>query len=288
LFRSILNKYVFGFFVFVVLALVLISYTGRERTSLTPAEKVIKDLITPLENGVTVVINAVGDTVNPVFSIGSINEQNKNLKRKVSELEAENLLLKEYEYQNLRLRDLLQFKDSVSKDYEIISAAVVARNPSNSFQTVTINRGENDGIQRNMAVVTSMGLVGHVINVSRYSAEVMLIIDNESAVSSLVQITRTPGVIEGPADRNGYLKMSHISKEAPLRNKQVIISSGLGGIFPKGLPIGKIVKVEIESNGLEKYALIRPFADFNRLEEVMVIKKVFAEGLTSPSGGGNN
>lgn len=284
--RYLINRYVLGFFAIVVLALVLISYTGQDRPTLTPVEKIIKGVVTPLESGVTRVLNSIGDAVGSVFTIGSIKEENKNLKQRVSTLESENLLLKEYEYQNLRLRELLNFKDTVGRSYETVSASVVALNPSNTDKTVTINRGENDGVRKNMAVVTSLGLVGHVINVSGNSAEVMLIVDKNSAVGGLVQVTRTPGIIEGEGNNSGYLKMTHISKEAPVREKQVVVSSGLGGVFPKGLPVGRTTKIEIESNGLEKYAVIRPFVDFNRLEEVMVIKTVFVGNELSPSAGG--
>ncbi|MFA5880701.1 MAG: rod shape-determining protein MreC [Eubacteriales bacterium] len=284
--RYLINRYVLGFFAIVVLALVLISYTGQDRPTLTPVEKIIKGVVTPLESGVTRVLNSIGDAVGSVFTIGSIKEENKNLKQRVSTLESENLLLKEYEYQNLRLRELLIFKDTVSRSYETVYASVVALNPSNTDKTVTINRGENDGVRKNMAVVTSLGLVGHVINVSGNSAEVMLIVDKNSAVGGLVQVTRTPGIIEGEGNNSGYLKMTHISKEAPVREKQVVVSSGLGGVFPKGLPVGRTTKIEIESNGLEKYAVIRPFVDFNRLEEVMVIKTVFVGNELSPSAGG--
>ncbi|MHB9093643.1 MAG: rod shape-determining protein MreC [Eubacteriales bacterium] len=284
--RYIINRYVLGFFALVALALVLISYTGQSRSTLSPVERIVKSITTPLESGVTWAVNGVSDTFGSVFSIGSIKEENRNLKSRVATLEGENNLLKEYEYQNLRLRELLQFKDSVSRNYDIVSASVVARNPSNWFKTMTINRGEADGIKKNMAVVTSLGLVGHVINVSGNSAEVSLIINDDSAVGGLVQITRTPGVVEGLPDNSGYLKMIHISKDAPVRVKQTVISSGLGGIFPKDLPIGRITKVEIESNGLVKYAIVRPFVDFNRLEEVLVIKSVFGVNQMSASGGG--
>jgi rod shape-determining protein MreC len=270
----------------VVLALVLISYTGESRPTLTPVEKLVKVVIAPLETGMSMAVNGVSNTVNSVFSFGIIAEENKNLKERVAALEADNNLLKEYEYQNMRLRELLQFRDSVSRSYNTVSASVIARNPSNWFKTITINRGTSDGIGKNMAVVTSQGLVGHVINVTGSSAEVSLIINDSSAVGGLVQVTRTPGIVEGLADNRGYLKMIHIATEAPVREKQVVISSGLGGIFPKGLPIGRITDIEMESNGLVKYAMIRPFVDFNRLEEVLVIKSVFGDDAAAPSGEG--
>lgn len=284
--RYIINRYVLGFFALLVLALVLISYTGESRQTLTPIEKIVKVVAAPLETGISKVVYRVSDTVNSLSSLGSAAAEDETLKERVAKLESENNLLKEYEYQNMRLRDLLQFKDSVSRSYDTVSASIIARNPSNWFQTVTINRGTSDGISKNMAVVTAQGLVGHVINVTGSSAEVSLIINDSSAVGGMVQVTRTPGVVEGLTGTSGYLKMIHIATEAPVREKQVVISSGLGGIYPKGLPIGKITEIEMESNGLVKYAMIRPFVDFNLLEEVLVIKSVFGDNAVAPSGEG--
>lgn len=283
--RFIINRYVAGFLVLAVLAVVLVNSTGEERPNLTPFEKITKNIVTPVESGITRVIRSVS-TVGSIFSIGAIKEDNKKLKERVAALEAENLLLKEYGYQNLRLRDLLKFRDTVSGQYELISASVVGRNPSNWFKTITLNRGESDGIKKNMVVITNLGLVGHVINVSQYSAEVMLIVESSSAAGALIQVTRIPGVVEGLGDNTGRLKLRYIAKDAPIREKQVIVTSGLGGIYPKGLPIGSIIKVETESNGLEKYAILQPFVDFNRIEEVFVIKNVFGETVMSLSSGG--
>lgn len=284
--RFVLNRYVFGFLFLAVLAFMLVNATGEARQNLTPFEKIIKSVATPVEGLVTKVVNGVSGTAGSVLSIGKIKDENKNLQQRVAALQAENLLLKEYGYQNMRLRDMLKFKDTVNRNYELVSASVVGRNPSNWFKTITINRGSDDGIAKDMVVVTSMGLVGNVINVSGSAAEVLLIVESSSAVGGLVQVTRSPGVVEGFGDTSGKLKMRYIAKDAPLREKQVVVSSGLGGIFPKGIPIGRITEVATESNGLEKYAILQPFVDFNRLEEVFVIKKAFGENDMSLSYGG--
>lgn len=285
--RYIINRYTLGFVVLAVITVILVNSTGEERPGLTLFENIIKIVVTPVESGVSKVVRGVRDTFGTVYAIGSIKEDNKKLKDRVAALEAENLLLREYGYQNLRLRELLKFKDTVGKNYEMVSASVVGRNPSNWFKTVTINRGDSDGIKKNMVVMTSLGLVGHVINVSSNSAEVVLIGESSTAVGGLIQVTRTPGVVEGLGDNSGYLKMRYLAKDAPIRVKQVIVSSGLGGIYPKGVPIGRVIKVETESNGLEKYAILESFVDFNRLEEIFIIKTVFGESSNlSLSNGG--
>lgn len=278
--RYLLNRYVLGFIVLVAMGLAGIYYTTPDRSWLTPLEKGLKDSLAPLQSGVTRVSDSVGGAFTSVFSIGRIKSENETLKRKVTELEAENNILKEYGYQNLRLREMLVFKDAMQKDFELVSASVIGRNPNNWFSTVTINVGAAGGITKNMAVVTGQGLVGRVISVANYSSEVMLILDSSSAVGGISQPTRTPGVLEGIKDDPGMLRMIHIPKDSPVREKQRVVTSGFGGIFPKGMPVGKIIKVEMQSNGLVKMATVRPFVDFNRLEEVFVLKKA----LTRPGG----
>lgn len=278
--RLIINRYVAGFLVLAVLAVVLVNVTGEERTSLTPFEKITKDVMTPLEGGLTRVIKSLS-TVRSVFNIGELKAENKTLREQLAAAKSESLLLKEYGYQNLRFRDMLKFKDTVSGQFEMITASVVGRNPSNWYKTITLNRGGSDGVKKNMVVVTNQGVVGHIINVSQYSAEVLLVVESSSAAGALIQVSRIPGVVEGLGDNTGQLKMRYIAKDAPIREKQVIVTSGLGGIFPKGLPIGRIEKIEMESNGLEKYAIVQPFVDFNRIEEVFIIKNVFGETANS-------
>ena len=295
--RYIINRYVLGFVALVILSLVLLNYTGWDREALTPIERMAKDAVFPVEKIVNDVFSRTGETVGAVFSINRLLEENKDFARRVSELESENIQLKGYAYQNMRLRELLQFRDSVSSNYEMVSASVVGRNPSNWFQTVTINKGEDDGVIKNMAVVTNKGLVGHVVSTTKSNSEVLLIIDNTSSVGGLIQVSRTVGVVKGMAtssgaDKSGYLKLDYLSKESPASKNQVVVSSGLGGIFPKELPIGRITIVEVKANGLEKYAMIKPFVDFSRLEEVLVIKKVIRDNeppqeVETPAAGGN-
>jgi rod shape-determining protein MreC len=266
---------VLGFLVLVALVLAGINFTTPDRPWLTPLEKGLKDGLAPLQSGVTRVSGSIDEVLTSVFSIGRIKAENELLNEKVAKLEAENNELREYGVENLRLRQLLDFKEERLKDFELVTSKVIGRNPDNWFSTMTIDVGINDGIAKNMAVITGKGLVGRVINVARYSSEVMLIFDRNSSVGGLSQVTRTPGVLERDQD-TGLLRMIHIPKDLPIREKQTIITSGFGGIYPPDLPVGKVVKVEIESNGLVKVATVRPFVDFNRLEEVFVVKKTFA------------
>lgn len=122
-----------------------------------------------------------------------------------------------------------------------------------------------------MPVINESGLVGRVINVTSHTSEVLLILDREGAVGAMVQQTRIPGVVEGLGSPTDQLQMIHIAQDAPVKVNQVVITSGYGGIFPKGLRIGYVKEIFPEGNGLMKRAVLQPFVDFDRLEEIMVI-----------------
>jgi rod shape-determining protein MreC len=164
---------------------------------------------------------------------------------------------------------LLGFKERTG--VEGIAAQVVARNPNNWFSTVTLNRGANHGVRRDMVVVTAQGLVGRVSEVAPQTAKVMLITDPESGVGGLIQRSRDTGVVLGQTGDRARVIMKLFSPEsAPLVGDKVI-TSGLGMVFPKGLSIGEVVSVETGDYGLVRYVEIEPAVDLDRLEEVLII-----------------
>jgi len=141
--------------------------------------------------------------------------------------------------------------------------------PNTLSSMVVIDRGSKDGVQKNMVAVSNAGLVGKVIAVGPNTAEVLLILDREGAAGALVEETRTPGVVEGAEEGPGLLKMVSLPYDAKLQKGEMVVTSGMGGIFPPGLPIGKITKVE--GSGINKFAVVQPLVDFDRLEELFLI-----------------
>lgn len=251
-----------------------IAWTSGERKELTVLEDMVRDGLAPLQLSLTAVSNSVTGFFSSVWNIGILLDDKKRLEKEVEQLQGRVRELEEQQYQNLRLRQALRFQEQVKSQYTLELATVVARERRNWNKTLTISKGASSGVTPGMPVVTSKGLIGHVTAVSGRTATVLLVLDNRSAVGALVQINRTLGVVEGTGDQTGYLRMIHLPKDAPVRPKQVVVTSGLGGLFPKGLPIGKIEDVKIENNGLMKYALVKPFADFEHLEEVFIVKGV--------------
>lgn len=257
--------------VFILVMLGIMSITTMERLQVSPLERVLKDTLAPFQKGVMKVSQSSKNFIDSLLSFRVLKARNDDLETQVADLKTQVTRLREYQMENMRLRELLEFKDNTKGQYKMLPAAVIGRDISNWLNTVSINKGLRDGIQKDMAVVNQKGLVGRVMSVTSFTSEILLIIDARSAVGGLVQLTRTSGVIEGLADETGLVKMIHLPRDAAIKKNQEVLTSGLGGIFPKGLSIGRVYSVEFEPNGLLKYALIRPEVDFNQLEELYVI-----------------
>ncbi len=202
------------------------------------------------------------------------------MKDKIMELEGQLKLYGELESENERLKTLLDFDSIISPvmGYNLTTASVIGRDVSNWFSVITLNKGSAHGFKVNMVVLNQQGLVGRIISVTQQTSDVLLITDPRSGVAALVQENRAPGMVEGVASALGNLKMVHIPLGSELNTGQVVISSSFGSLFPKGIPIGKITAIEQDPSGLFINASITPFADINKLEEVMIIM-----GFTVPS-----
>jgi len=182
-------------------------------------------------------------------------------------LEHQNLRIAEILETDRRLAELLKFRTNFLGDAQ--AAMVIARDPFPAFGTVTISKGEADGVRKGMAVVSPQGVVGRILTTSAHSARVLLITDHNSGVDALVQRTRARGIVEGSLD--GRCSMKYLKREEDVTVGDRIITSGLDGVFPKGLLIGEVTHVTRGTRGLLQVAEIRPAARLETLEEVLVL-----------------
>lgn len=272
--RVRINKSLIGFIILIGVGLFAVRFSTPGRNALTPVEIWFRDILAPLQSGVTTVTRFTGTVVNNILSFKDLQAENEALRGQIERLTEENNQLEEYRQQNLRLRQLLRLEKMLGSQFELEAAEVIARDIKNWNQSLTINKGSRHGLKKGMAVITHQGLVGRISAVSENTAEVLLILDRQGAVAGLLQASRFPGVVEGTTDDSGLLQMIHLPYDAPVRENQVVVTSGLGQVIPKGLRIGYVVGIKPEPNGLMKRALIKPFADLDRLEEVMVVKAV--------------
>ncbi len=268
----------------VIILTILISLTAGERESITRAEGIVLDFLAPGQRVLTQVSGTVGGAVGNLVRFWQLEAENRALKEELKEYAQLKSQVTELREENQRLRALLDFVQR--NPYEFISAEVVARSPDNWFREVVINRGTHHGIRKDMVVVTSAGLVGRVSAVAPRTAKVMLITDAESGVGALVQRSRDAGVVFGQAGGGGRLLMRFFSPEAAPLVGDTIVSSGLGPVYPEGIFIGQVVAVKGDKYAQTNYAEVKPAVDFNRLEEVLVMKKPRSEAAASFLEGG--
>lgn len=202
------------------------------------------------------------------IALTKTKEDNLLLMEEVKKLKLE--ILKQTEQNKLfeRLSKMLKYKSASGK--EMVLASVIGSDAITWSKMITINKGSNDGLEKNMAVVTYEGLVGHISQIFPNYSKVILITDVRSAVDSLDQSNRTRGVVIGKG--GDMCEMKYISHDADIRIGHSVISSGLGGVFPKGLLIGKVSNVEETKRGLFKNVIVTPSVSISLLEEVFVLK----------------
>jgi len=203
------------------------------------------------------------------FQLIKVRQENAHLMAEVDTLKMENSRYRELLSAHERLQKLLQFKQTTSQP--VLAAQVVGLDPTGWFKSVIINKGEDAGLGLNMPVVNANGIIGRVVSLSSNYAKVLLIIDQNSAVDCLVQRSRDRGMVKGLSDET--CKLNYVVKSSDVAVGDMVVTSGLGGVFPKGIPVGEILNVEDNPGKLFKDIKIRPAVDFSKLEEVLVILK---------------
>jgi rod shape-determining protein MreC len=234
-------------------------------------EKVIRDTYSPLQSRI-VGFSLNWDGFNLLLSDKKVlSKQIQELEKENDNLRLENQVLREEAAEVKRLRGLLDFKAQNLNTFDLLAARVIARSPNNWHETVTIDKGEKNGIKKDMPVISPDGLVGRIESVGNNSSRVSLISAWDMAVGAILQETRdTKGIIEGIGDARS-LRMVNIPYYALVKNNDQVITSGLSKIYPKGINIGTVSKVIKEPDGLLLSAYVTPFVDFDKLEEVLVI-----------------
>lgn len=267
-----LNKKTVILLVAVIAVFLLAGSAARGKYQFPVMERFVTIVLAPLES----VVSRVGFSFRQVgSSIGqlmTVYRDNQALKAENEQLQQSNLNVTEILAENARLRAMLDYK-TTAPQFDFVAAKVIARDPGTWTSTIVINKGSSSGIAKDMAVVTPGGLVGDVTSVYSNSAKVQLILDPRSAVGALVQRpeSRVAGIVEGNGANPLTPRMVNIARDADIIKGDRIITSGFGGIYPKGLLVGQVTDVVNEEGGLLKYAVLKPAVDFDRLEEVFVI-----------------
>ncbi len=247
--------------------LVMIFYDLKYSTHRSFLRKIVLETAYPVQEIFSGSIQGIKDAWLRYVLLVGIQEENKKLKSQMNELKA-NLVAYEESYQEAqRLKKLL----SISKKYpyRFVTARVVGREQAALSRTVLINKGAADGLRNGMPVIAYPGLIGRLVDVSWHVSRVLLFIDENSNIDGIIQRNRTQGIVGGAGSRGMILK--YISKAQDVQKGDVIVSSGMGGVFPKGWLIGQVIQVDRQSAGLFLKISVAPFTDLSKLEELLVL-----------------
>ncbi|MBB3907200.1 rod shape-determining protein MreC [Anoxybacillus rupiensis] len=271
-----LNKRLILLLVSIIFLVALIGFSLKDRKELTWSEQFVKDTTGFVQLLFHKPAQLVAGFFENVQDIKNTYKENKILKERLEEyvmLEAEVQTLKK---ENEELRAILKKKESL-RDFVAIHATVIGRNPERWQETIIINKGEQQGVKKDMAVITPGGLIGKVQHAAQFTATVQLLssIDRKNFISAYVQTKNESvfGLIEGYDEKRKSLLLKQVPFDAKIEKKQLVMTSGLGGIFPEGLPIGEVEEVVPDQYGLTKMVYVKPAANFYDIDDVIVVKR---------------
>ena len=260
---------IIGIIITIIIIILLVTLSNTEINNLFFAENAVNKIVMPIQNALTYLKNKISGNSTFFASIDELKTENEQLKTTNSELEKSLRELEIIKAENETLKEYLNLTEKYST-YTTIPAYIISKDTSNYNNIFVINVGEEDGIKPNMTVIGDKGLVGHIISVTDKTSKVQTIISTSNTLSATLNTSRDNIICRGTLNEN-ELKATYISTYATIAEGENVETSGMGGIYPKGIHIGTIKQVINTKNPIDRYALITPAVDFNKIETVLVI-----------------
>jgi rod shape-determining protein MreC len=255
---------------------ITVDYRQGDSGPLAVAGDAALTLISPLQEAVSKVTDPIGNFFSTLVHLPSIRRENEELKQENAEYREQLTTIRADETRLAELEAVLDLQESLGARVETTAAQVVASSVSNFEWTITVDKGSSEGIEQDMAVVASAGLVGHVIRVTPSSAVVQLIIDPDSAVAGRLDSSGETGLLEGEGE--GDLRMSLVDAQAVVQPDDNVVTAGYRlaegtaeSLYPPNVLIGTVSRVLSEDNAIEKFVTVRPAVDFSTLNLVLVV-----------------
>lgn len=261
---------ILGIVITIIILILIVVFSNKEANT-SFFENVANKLVMPVQNGLTYLKNKVSGNSNFFTNINNLKNENEELQKKNSELEQSLRELENIRTENETLKEYLNLTEKYG-EYKTIPGYIINKDISNYSKIIIINIGKKDGIEENMAVIADEGLVGHVISVTDNTAKVRTIIDTSSSISCLMSTNKDSIVCKGTLSSESELKAMYISTEANLVQGDSVETSGLGGIYPKGIHVGTIKNIVSTKNITDRYAIVETAVDFSKLNTVLVVK----------------
>ena len=265
------KKYgIIGIIITIIILILLFTLTNTENSNLSYIENLANKLVMPIQNGMTYLKNKINGNSSFFINVDNLKQENLDLHEKNNEYEEKLRELETIKAENETLKQYLNLTQRYT-DYKTVPADVINRDISNYSKTIVINVGTKDGIKEDMTVIAAEGLVGHVIAVTDDTAKVQTIIDSSSSTSCLLSTSRDSIVCKGVLNDKKNIKAMYIATDATVAQGDTIETSGLGGIYPKGIYVGTISKIENSTDLSNRYALVELGVDFDKLKTVLVV-----------------
>jgi rod shape-determining protein MreC len=247
--------------------ILLISAQVNSKTGVPLLEVVTFGAFAEVQRFVAGGTSSVREAWNGYVNLRGVRGENERLKRELGELQVQFQQERAKAERTRQLERLLGFRHEIQID--TIPASIIGASPTLDFHTLTIDRGSNAGVASNMAVIHPTGVVGRIVTPTPHASKVQLLIDRNAAAGALVERSRAQGIVLGTGEE--FLRMDYVAGTADVKVGDTIVTSGIDEIYPKGFVIGKVERVE-GVNGIYKAIRVRPGVDFNRLEDVLVVK----------------
>jgi rod shape-determining protein MreC len=251
----------------VIISLIILSYSMKQPNKDGFFRRLVLEAAAPLADMITVSFKGLNEVWKRYIILVGMEEENRRLKKENALLTQEIIQYREGYLEGIRLQKLLALQEKVK--YPTITARVIDRDQTSIIKTILINKGTSHGLRVDLPVVADHGVVGRIIEASWHASKILLLIDENSNIDALIEETRIQGIIQGAGSSGCSLK--YIPKTETVAPGNIVISSGLSGLFPKGLLLGVVKNADKTNSGLFQKIDIAPFVDFARLEEVTVI-----------------
>lgn len=249
--------------VLIVVLLLLASMLGGRFGML---HQLTLDMIGPMQSVVTRTVSTIGAVKDDYIALWNVRAENKRLRSLVERYLQELGEYREGYSTNLYLEELLNFRDKL--DFEPLAARVVGKEPTYWYQTIVVDRGKKDDVLDGMIVLAPSGVVGQVIHTGEYYSKVLLANAPSSAIDAMIQKNRTRGILKGAGERGFVLQ--YVLKNADVQVGDYIVTAGIGGVFPAGIPLGRVSKIYKKMRGMFQEIEVKPHVDFQKLEFVFI------------------
>ena len=250
-----------------LLSIYILTAAARGQLKNEPLGALLMLIMRPLQATSESAVSWIKNFRDNYDTLAGFRSENERLRKRIQSLEIERQRLLEAEATNRQLKALLDFRSRIPAG--AITGSIIANSANSWFQSCMIDKGSSEGVRKGMAVVTPLGVVGQVVGVTPHAAKVLLLTDPNSGIDVLVQRTRSRGIVSGSLDSGIVLK--YVKRSEDIQEGDRLITSGIDGVFPKGMMVGTVIKVRKQHIGLFQFIEVLPAVQTERIEDVLVV-----------------